>query len=741
MAERFAEDIYPLMTRAEGGCNGCHGPDSGRMLSMGPTGTDTFYRLRSGGFLELGRTNSMLDRVSRTDETAMPQGGPYWSQAELNHLSCFVEQLAQFESAGSPPDESFPVELLEPYAGPPSTEYDNSFLTYEQLKGRIRVQFQDDWVRDSVDKFTENIALFGGVDFVTSFVPNRQPTTDYLLGLDMLAYDVCQQAATKDTGPFVGLDVTAPIVEEVPSTTQLWQAESTSLTRTGTCFYNVTNALGLCSTAGVGVTYDVPQTGTYTISAVAKGQEAGTELPKMSVTVDGIEVAQFSVPGTAWKTYTANVTINAGSRFLNFSFINDFYNSTTKEDRNLMIDNFSIQGPIPGTTDGAVGALQATRDRLSVLFEQVLLRSPQVDEFDDELEPLYNLLVALDNFDGDRVGAWAGVCEGLIKHPDFIFTRPPSFDTAPAEARERLLLVKTALDLMNRPPTFDELDRYDRGMTRRELIGEWLRSQDMRDAWFHWLRLRLESDGSPEMDEPARLWTWMMLNDRPIHELLTASYSVDANFEQAARSAVYGPTGLLTMKGYIKHKPGQPHYNYSARVLSDFLGYVFEVPPEIVDMRAGATPSSTVDPTTVCYSCHYLLTPFSYQRLRWDDEGNYSDVDANGAPIDDSDHDLVDDYPFKGSGMSSFAAQAVRKTVFTRTMANAIFDIPFGRPMRSDADERDLYYDLYTSAHDQQGGFMQLLEIILDSESYLNPVGSRPEDQAAYSTPLVEVTP
>lgn len=734
MANYFQATLYPLMARSEGGCAGCHGPESGRLLTMGPTGTDTFYRLRAGGYLVQNVANSLLDRVSRTDETAMPQGGPYWTQRELDETACFVEQLAFFESeADAPADESFPPELLEPYTGPASAEYDNTILTYEQLKGRIAVQFGDDWVRDGVDLFAKNIGLFGGVDFETTFVSNRQPTADYLLGLDMLATDVCREAVALGRGPFEQLDVEAPLEDEVPSSAKTWQAEGTGITAVGTCLYPFTGGVNICTTNnGLGVTVEVPQDGDYLLSALAKGQEAGTDLPIMGFFIDGIEVARFNVPGTAWVTYSKTVRLKAGAWFYSILFLNDYNDTVNKKDRNLLLDAFSLEGPAAGSTPGAPGAELATYGRLAQLFEHILLRAPYELPENDELLPLYELLLDLETMLGDRADAWAGVCEGLVKHPDFVFTRPPSHDTASPAEQDRLLLVKLALDLLNRPPTFAELDRYDRGTTYRELLREWLLSEEARDAYFHWMRLRLESDGSAEMDEPARLWTWMMLNDRPIHALLTADFTVDEQWEAQARAAVHGPTGVLTMAGYIQHKPGLPHYNYSARVLSDFLGYIFEVPPEIVDSRAGSSPSSTVEEGSVCYSCHYLLTPLAHQRLRWDDAGGYRDVDEDGVPIDDSDRGMVETYPFKGSGMASFAAQAVRKERFYRTMSNAQFQLYFARPIRADEDERELYAELWAIAHDQQGGFLSILETILQSDSYRQPVGARPEDQVNY---------
>jgi len=69
------------------------------------------------------------------------------------------------------------------------------------------------------------------------------------------------------------------------------------------------------------------------------------------------------------------------------------------------------------------------------------------------------------------------------------------------------------------------------------------------------------------------------------------------------------------MKGFIKGKPGLPHFNYPAMVCEKFLGYVFEVPPEVLKIRDGIAAASTVSPSSVCYSCHKVLTPLAYQPL------------------------------------------------------------------------------------------------------------------------------
>jgi hypothetical protein len=215
-------------------------------------------------------------------------------------------------------------------------------------------------------------------------------------------------------------------------------------------------------------------------------------------------------------------------------------------------------------------------------------------------------------------------------------------------------------------------------------------------------------------------------NDRPFQEILTGDYTVDVAFEKRARPAHHGKTGLLTMPGFIKGKPGLPHFNYAAHVAEKFLGYVFEVPPEIVAMRDGITAISTTSPGGVCYSCHKVLTPLAYQRMRWDDQGRYLEKDPEGREIDDTDRGLVVSYPYRGRGMEGFAERAQHTERFIRAMINVHFIWYFGREMRYEADERALYKRLWDRLHDEGFKLKGLVRALLLSREYQGPGIPRP---------------
>ncbi len=285
---------------------------------------------------------------------------------------------------------------------------------------------------------------------------------------------------------------------------------------------------------------------------------------------------------------------------------------------------------------------------------------------------------------------WAGLIEALLQHPEFVM---PTDNQDAAPARK---LVRIALDLVGRIPTDDELRRFLRGGQIEPLIDAYLSSEEFREFFFHRARGVFRSRGTPASDEPARLWTYVATNDVSYRELFTADYTVSPDWQKIERRPVHGPTGFLTMEGYLEGKPGLPKFTYPAQVLTFALGVQFEVSDAVEDARDKVV--STTDPSSICYSCHKLLTPLAYQRERWDVHGHYRTVDDDHQPIDDGDRGVVPDYPFKGDGLSAFASQVVRKERFVRAFINHHHDMLFHRPLRVYRDQRDEYKALYDFA-------------------------------------------
>jgi len=331
--------------------------------------------------------------------------------------------------------------------------------------------------------------------------------------------------------------------------------------------------------------------------------------------------------------------------------------------------------------------------------------------------------------------AWEGLCRALLKHPDFLFTRPRSLALVTDKAdRRRLHLLKVAQDLVGRPPSDAEVKQLEGRAPLSRLIDQYLASDEFRDFYFHRIRLVLESRGTEQDDEPVRLWSYVVAHDRPFKEILTADYTVDTQFQKQPRPEYHGKTGLLTMKGFIAGKPGLPHFNYAAMVTEKFLGYVYEVPPAVIAARDSIAAASTTSPTSVCYSCHKVLTPLAYQRLAWDDYGNFKPRDG-GKAVDDTDRGLVPSYPFRGKGMEAFALQSVNKERFIRTMIQTHFVMFFGREMRYQDDERGLYKRLWDDAQKSNFNVKSMLRSLMTSPEYLG-VSNSPAEPAKKLAPL-----
>jgi hypothetical protein len=696
-----------------------------RLPDEGPGSADAaFLRLRTDGYL--GRdAGSALARIL---DDSMPQGGPAWSAAEKALLDDFTCALARADAAGPPLDEQFPPELELPYEGPAITDYDNAFLTYNQLRGRVLTVFDDAWVREGVDRFAESISLFGGVDFLTSFVAARQATPEFLAGLDLMAEDVCDRAVELQAGPFAGVDLTSPVIDEPAAISTSYEAEASTVTIVGLptgCLPGPgSTRVVLCTNSSLNVDHVFPIVGTYRITARVQADPNTAGPPILAIRVGGAALGQVEVPGTTFLDMTIEGEVAAGEQVVSVAFTND--SVLNGDDRNLIVDRFLVEGPLPGTTAGAPGGEASAKGRIATLMERILQRPVDAERADDaaDLAGLHEVLVALEAFEGDRTRGFAGVCEALLHHPDFLFTRAGTFDVLDDEdpLRERLLATQAALVLLDRSPTDDELGRLDVGeLDRAGLIDTWLQDDAFIDRYTHRVRQILEYDGTPDGDEPSRLWAFIAREDRPLKEILTADYTVDDTLARVERPAFHGQTGVLTMKGYIVGKPGLPHYNYAARVLTGFMGVVFDVPQEALDARATASATSTVDPQSLCFTCHRLLTPLAHQRQRWADDGTYREVFDDGRVIDDSDNNLVANYPFRGRGLEAFSLVAVRKEAFARRLANAHFLMVTGRLLRHDLDERTVYRGLYDAFAGGEGTARGLLRAILLSTSVTQP--------------------
>lgn len=714
IAAQFETSVHPKMVSASAtNCTDCHTPDSHRQFIVTASGQETFHLARAANLFR-NQPGSLLARMTSAESSRMPLAQPAWNQDDLDAVARIACMVQTYEARGGiPADELFPAQLLEAYSGPANTDYDNTFINYVQLKAKVNAVFADNWVRTGVDNFDKNIGLFGGVNFRTNFVEARAATSEFLIGLDSLAPDICDKAATAASGPFAGMTLTTPLLDVPASSTQTFEAETATVTPSGVGQAGTNPGNFLCWTnCLMTANVTLPSPGTYQIVMRAKPTLAGGIGPDLIAQLGSAAAPAVTFTNAAaYEDRTATVTVTtSGVTSLSLSFPNDAVIGT--EDRNIFIDSFKVIGPI-GTSTGTTRET-AAKTAVSTLYSRMLYRAATTAEQTDAYALLKDLAPL-----GTTTTAWAGLCEGLVAHPDFLFTLPPHFDAmgVTAAEKDKLRLVALSQRMVGRPPTAAEFTKLT-SSGFMSVLNDYLTSTDFRTYYMNRMQLRLESQGTIDSDEPARLWTYLAVTGTPFEQLLTGDYSIDSQFAKQTRTAEHGHTGLLTMKGYVSNKPGLPHYNYPARVMSGFMGTIFEVPPEVFDQRGTATAASTVDPTSICFQCHQMLTPLAHQRLRWADDGTYRTADENGVAIDDTDRNLVPTYPYKGQGMESFSVKAVKKEAFIRRMINAQFKLVVGRDLRHLEDERVLYKQLWDDAATNHGNIQSLIRAIAMSSSF-----------------------
>ena len=221
--ERFEKEIWPLLSRDEGGegkdsCVGCHGERNRSELHYYPDPKSNFRMLASQRYFDPENPDSLLARVSSTNPRRRmpPFGRTPWSGQDIDRLRAFVETFADHKNRETEATEGFPVELLEAYSGPTQEGLDNTFLSYRQLRGKILTIFGDDGIRGERDLFEENIALLGGADFKGRFNERPEATAGFLSALDTLATSVASRAYLQKMGPFAGRasDVFSPLSQK-----------------------------------------------------------------------------------------------------------------------------------------------------------------------------------------------------------------------------------------------------------------------------------------------------------------------------------------------------------------------------------------------------------------------------------------------------------------------------------------------------------------------------------------------
>jgi hypothetical protein len=121
----------------------------------------------------------------------------------------------------------------------------------------------------------------------------------------------------------------------------------------------------LSSTGSAFVEFSAPSTGDYLFRVLAGAEQAGGELAKMGLRVDGKQRKAVTVTGhLKLARYGLRARLTRGNHRLSAAFLNDFYDPAKKLDRNLLIASIEVEGPYREDGKALAQASAAARERI-----------------------------------------------------------------------------------------------------------------------------------------------------------------------------------------------------------------------------------------------------------------------------------------------------------------------------------------------------------------------------------------
>ncbi|MCA9563977.1 MAG: DUF1592 domain-containing protein, partial [Myxococcales bacterium] len=200
----------------------------------------------------------------------------------------------------------------------------------------------------------------------------------------------------------------------------------------------------LWSNGGLGRTFSTSVAGTYQLSAMAFGQQAGDEPAGMAFVLDGIQITTFAVEAVegAAQRYDTEAVIQPGDHEFRVEFTNDYW-VENEADRNLVVDWFSVAGPNDVDLSNprrqelvqCEPSIGSEPECIQSILADFLPRAWRRPVTDDEIDRLMTLAEASidegDSFD-DALGT---VLVASLLSPNFLFRLEEDVDPTSDDAR------------------------------------------------------------------------------------------------------------------------------------------------------------------------------------------------------------------------------------------------------------------------------------------------------------------
>jgi hypothetical protein len=180
-------------------------------------------------------------------------------------------------------------------------------------------------------------------------------------------------------------------------------------------------------------------------------------------------------------------------------------------------------------------------------------------------------------------------------------------DSTPVPIGNVQCLRKMSLDLTNRGPTPAEVTEIESGtVTLDAMADRYLASTEFSQVIYDWYRQQFPPTAitpmTVDVQEPARIARYIVLNDRDYRELVTGTFTVAADGSMQAitdRPAA----GVITTPHYMSAYSGSFRRNWAGHFLKEWSGIVLEPVTLAPDDGRDLSPGSLLqDPN--CAGCH-----------------------------------------------------------------------------------------------------------------------------------------
>jgi len=283
--------------------------------------------------------------------------------------------------------------------------------------------------------------------------------------------------------------------------------------------------------------------------------------------------------------------------------------------------------------------------------------------------------------------------------------------SAPSPIETSACLRKLSLDLTLRPPTAEQINAVQSGKrTLGELADMYLNSPEFAGVVFDWYREKFpptdRTSKSIDVEEPARIAKFIVVNDRDYREILKGTYTVTANGQMQSRTG--SSAGVISTAHYMSAYSGSFKRNWSGHYLKEWTGIVLEA----VSVPDGTDISPAgIAKNKACANCHvhpiYGVDHLARFALCYADDGTYKAdcAEQQGMFLTQT-----------GKGLAELAAITADTHDFKAESVNFFFEKLYGRRMVK--EEADYYTKAAQVFADSGYKVKALLKFLVTSQGY-----------------------